>query len=65
MWSLRGMVVRPLEEEESEQVVVFYATDLVKWMREQDNQICDGIADWLDVCAMDILRQHERNCDKL
>lgn len=63
MWDLRGTVLVPPGE--AEEVVVFYAKDLIKWLRDQEQFVCNGIADWLDVCAMDLLKQYQDNCDKL
>jgi len=63
MWELRGTVLLPPGE--AEEIVVFYAKDLITWMREQNYELCNGIADWLDVCAIDLFRQYQDNCDKL
>jgi len=57
MWRLRGTTL--LAPDDDEEVVVVYAKDLIKWLRDQNNETCSGIADWVDICAMDLLRQKQ------
>lgn len=62
MWNLRGRVL--LDTKSDKEVVVVYVEDIIVWLRDHKNEVCNGIADWLDVCAMDLLRQHEE-CDNI